>query len=270
MSTKSEEILKRIEKDRYLISCKCSICNKSFKDIILGTQHITDEHPKREKNNVIDNLTWDVKDDLKKWEILQELRTKRDEIINMLSDTKAIEGANIPEVVEIQRKKANISGIMSALIADMKKPDEEEAQEEEEEEEEEDIEEELDERDFESSDDDEDTEEDEETSGTKDTNNDIEDDADEETDDEPDDGKGSKKSKGKKRNLCELLEREIEKYSDAIKRLPMASEVEKLIKTKKRNKLRLYKYADQLDYYLGVAKAVSLIKESKIDLEIIL
>jgi len=50
----------------------------------------------------------------------------------------------------------------------------------------------------------------------------------------------------------------------------MASEVEKTISSKKKDQNKLYKYAEQLDYFLGVAKAVKIIKDSKMDLEIII
>ncbi len=258
MSSKTDEILKRIEKDRYLIPCKCLICNKSFPDVVLGTHHISKDHPKRKIKNVIDNLSWNIKDDLKKWEILLELKAERDRIINKLNDENAIKQAKIPDIVEIYRKKADISEIMKALIRDFETS--EAKQEVEEEEEIEEIEEELDERDFESSDDSEDGNEEEisiKSEGEKDEN-------------EIEDSKPSTGKKAKKRNLCDLLERELEKYVDSIKRLSMASQVEQALKYKNKEKIRLYKLAQQLDYYLGISKAIKIIKASKQDLEIII
>ena len=168
---KPAEIIKNVEKTRYLIPCKCKICNKSFDDLILGTLHISTDHRKREKTNVIDNLSWNVRDDLKKWDVLQELRAKRDLIINKLSDEKAIDQATIPDIVEIQRKKADISEIMKALLSDLEKAEKkpEAAESAEDEEEEEELEEDVDERDFEDSEEeDEEEDEGEETSSTTD------------------------------------------------------------------------------------------------------
>ncbi len=261
MSINSEELLKRIEKDRYLIPCKCKVCNKTFKDVVLGTQHVYDDHPKRDVKNVIDNLTWNLDDDLKKWKVLQVLKVKRDKIINKLSDERAIDAATIPDLVEIQRKNADISGIMQPLLSDLEKTEKPAKKEEATEEEpEEDIEEDLDERDFESS---EDAEEDEE-----DTEEDTMD-----SDEEPEELEDEKPRAGqsvKKRNLCELLEREIEKYLNAIKRLSMSTEVEKSLSSRKRSQATLDKYEDQLDYFLGVARAVKILKDSAPDLEIII
>ena len=247
--------MNQIEKDRYLIPCKCLICNKHYKDLLLGSQHVYEDHTDREKKNVIENLSWDLQFDLKKWEILQQLIAKRDIIISKLSDIYAIEQASIPEVVEIQRKKANISEIMNALLRDLEKK-EKTSEDKEIDEEIEDIEEEIDERDFESL---ETKEIKEQTSSKK------------EKDDEKSEAVKSTSSKvSKRRNLCELLEREVEKYVDAIKRLTMAEEVDKALSSKKKSQVKTYKLADQLDYFLGVAKAIKIIKESNADLEIII
>ncbi|MHA1649453.1 MAG: hypothetical protein ACTSYB_04590 [Candidatus Helarchaeota archaeon] len=50
----------------------------------------------------------------------------------------------------------------------------------------------------------------------------------------------------------------------------MASQVEQALKYKNKEKIRLYKLAQQLDYYLGISKAIKIIKASKQDLEIII
>lgn len=277
MSSETDEILSRIEKVRYLIPCKCLICNKSFDDIMLGTQHITDTHSKRKVKNVIENLSWDVKDDLKKWVILQELRTTREQTIQKLTDINAIDQAKLPEIVEIQRKKANIAEMLVTLQDELLKSgkEPEKAKETEEVEEgSEDLEEteELDEE-FDDSEDEIDEEdlkiaEDEEEIEAASTDSEAEEGSEEEEQEETEVTGAIKKSK--KRNLCELLERELEKYVDSIKRLSMASQVEQRLKSKKTDAVKLYKYAEQLDYYLGIAKAIRIIKASKTDLEIII
>ncbi|MFX1294943.1 MAG: hypothetical protein ACFFD2_08850 [Promethearchaeota archaeon] len=255
MSSTSDEILKRIEKDRYLIPCKCLICEEKFKDVILGSHHIFKKHPKRKIKNVIDNLSWDIKADLKKWEILQELKNKKDFIINTLSDETTIFQARIPDVVEIQRKKANISEIMKALLADFEKK-EESLKNGEIEEDIDDIDEEIDERDFESSEED------------------IADDDEETTIEDAKKQENNKnitsRKTSKKKNLCELLERELEKYINNIKRLSMSSQVERIIKTNQSGQTQINRLAKQLDYFLGISKAIKIIKDSKIDLEIII
>ena len=50
----------------------------------------------------------------------------------------------------------------------------------------------------------------------------------------------------------------------------MASQVEQALKSKGTTKVKLNDYADQLEYFLGISKAVKVIKESKQDLEILL
>ncbi len=281
MSSETDEILSRIEKVRYLIPCKCSICDKSFDDIMLGTLHITDKHSKRKVKNVIENLSWDVKDDLKKWVILQELRTTREQVIQKLTDINAIDQAKLPDVVEIQRKKANIAEMLVTLQDELLKAGKEpekakpEKETEEVEEESEELEEETEEmeEEFEDSEDEIDEKgfkiaEDEEEIEAASTDSEAEEGSEEEEQEETEATGAIKKSK--KRNLCELLERELEKYVDSIKRLSMASQVEQRLKSKKTDAVKLYKYAEQLDYYLGIAKAIRIIKASKTDLEIII
>lgn len=265
----TEKIIKQVEKDRYLIPCKCKICSKPFADIMVGIHHISNDHRNREEKNVIDNLSWNIEEDLKKWEILQELKTKRDEIINKLNDDKAIDQATIPDVVELHRSKADISEIMKALLSDIQKS-EQSASTEGEEDEVEDVEEDVDERDFEDS---EDEQEESETFGDEEEpieTTETEDEEEEDDDEEEEDSQASKTKGVKKRNLCDLLEREIQKYLDNIKRLTMASQVEQAMKSRDKDKVKLFKFSEQLDYYLGVSKAVKIIKESKQDLEIII
>ncbi|NVM55205.1 MAG: hypothetical protein HWN66_15980 [Candidatus Helarchaeota archaeon] len=250
-----EEVIKNIEKSRYLIPCTCKICKNSFKDIVIATNHIATEHKKREKMNVIENLSWKIQDDLKKWKLLQELRIKRNMIISKLFDENAINQAKIPDIVEIYRKKADISGIMSALMTALEKPEkklEEGADEAVEE-----LEEDIDERDFENSEGADKEEEGEENFSEADN-------------EESEEGESKTDQTVKKRNLCELLERELEKFLNAIKRLSMSSEVEKSLSSTKKSKAFLDKYTEQLNYFLGVAKAVKIIKDSAPDLEIII
>lgn len=253
-----EEVIKNIEKSRYLIPCTCKICKNSFKDIVIAINHIATEHKKREKMNVIENLSWKIQDDLKKWKLLQELKIKRNMIISKLFDENAINQAKIPDIVEIYRKKADISGIMSALMTALEKPEkklEEGADEAVEE-----LEEDIDERDFENSE----GEDEEEEEGAKNFSEAEED------NEESEEGESKTDQTVKKRNLCELLERELEKFLNAIKRLSMSSEVEKSLSSTKKSKAFLDKYTEQLDYFLGVAKAVKIIKDSAPDLEIII
>jgi len=270
LSLNSDELLKQIEKDRYLIPCKCKICNKSFKDVLLGTQHVYDKHPKREIKNVVDNLSWNIEADLKKWEILQILKIKRDKIINKLNDERAIEAANIPSVVEIQRKKADISGIMQPLISNLEKAKQSvknsESSANELEEEVEEIEEDIDERDFEGSEDDEENYEKKEPADSPD----IEEGVEKEEREEIEENRPKAGQPPRKRKLCDLLEREVEKYLNAIKRLNMSSEVEKLFNSRKKSQATLDKYMKQLDYFLGVAKAARILKTNAPNLEIII
>lgn len=275
MSTKIEEVLTRIEKDRYLISCKCNICNKTFKDLIIGTQHVYMDHPKRENRNVIDNLSWDLQDDLKQWKILQKLKLKRDLIISKLTDENAIKKAEIPEVFEIVRRKVSLSDLIKTLEEELatkevksKKAEDEEVAEEEDEE--------IDERDFEDSDDEEPEEENasngdiEDEDLAEDEEEDLEDEEEEEEEDEEASSKKAKtqdkveiiNDKAEIPKLIELLEREVDKYLRSIKRVSMADDVKRAVEAKKKKPPNLYKLADQIDYYLGVSKTVQLLKDS--------
>lgn len=42
--------LKLISKSRYLIPCKCVICDKKFEDIIIGGAHVYEKHKDRKKS----------------------------------------------------------------------------------------------------------------------------------------------------------------------------------------------------------------------------
>ncbi|TFG05144.1 MAG: hypothetical protein EU536_02890 [Promethearchaeota archaeon] len=274
MSIKTDELLTRIEKDRYLISCKCKLCNKQFKDIILGSQHVYDEHPKREIKNVVDNLVWDLQTDLKQWNLLQTLKLKRDAIINRLNDEKAINKAEIPATIEIVRRKVDISELITTLQEELAtkepkaKKKEGESESEETEDAEEEIEEEIDERDFEDASDD----SSEDTDSTNNADAELEDDDLLEDEDE-DETSGTPKSKSQEKaeiindraevpKLIELLEREVDKYLRSIKRISMADDVKRALDGKKIKRPNLNKLAEQLDYYLGISKAIRILKDS--------
>ncbi|MHA1264332.1 MAG: hypothetical protein ACTSRS_03775 [Candidatus Helarchaeota archaeon] len=272
MSTRSEnEILADIEKNRYLISCKCKICNKNFKDIILGSQHVYNDHPKRAVRNVIDNLTWDYNNDLRQWTKLQALKAKRDMIITKLTDEYAISEAKIPEIIEIARRNVNITGLIETLLKEMIQKEESSKKKEEDEEIE--IEEDIDERDFEI------TDEDEESNTIEEAVNDdeelekiINDDEELEENNEEDNGISPPSTtknkvevitnKSEIPKLIELLERELEKYIRRIRRISMAEDVKKALEGKKKKRPNLYKLADQLNYYLGISKAIQILKSS--------
>lgn len=264
MSSRIDDVLTRIAKDRYLITCKCKICNKSFKDIILGSQHIYENHPKREIKNVVENLSWDLQDDLKQWKTLQKLKSKRNAIIARLTDETAINQAEIPEKIEIVRRQVSISELIKTLQEELIKKDIKSKKKEEDEEV--DVEEEIDERDFETSDEDEsDVDE-----GTGTNNNEDKEDIDLSDEDEESPSKKSK-SQGKIEvindkaeipKLIELLEREVDKYLRSIKRVSMADDVKRALERKSKKRPNLVKLADRLDYYLGVSKAVQILKAS--------
>jgi len=262
-------VLARIEKDRYLIACKCKLCNKSFKDLLIGSQHVYENHPKREIKNVIENLSWDLQDDLKHWKTLQKLKSKRDVIIARLTDDTAINQAEIPEIIEIVRRQVSISELIKTLQEELTKKEIKPKKKEEadvEEEIAEEIDDEIDERDFETSDEEEG--EVDEGAATSETEDDLD-----LSDDEDEEESNSKKSKttGKIEvindkaeipKLVELLEREVDKYLRSIKRVIMADDVKRAIEGKGKKRPNLFKLADRLDYYLGVSKAVQILKDS--------
>lgn len=284
MSTKqaelsNQELLTQIEKNRYLIPCKCTICNKPFDDIILGSRHISEKHQKREVKNVIENLTWDVKSDLKNWEILQSLKIKRDTIISRLTNENAIKQATIPEIVEIARRKLNITKLIENLQVDLSKIEAKQTRKEETEDVE-DIEEELSEKGFDESEEGKEEEEyeieDMEEASKEDEKKEVEEDLIDELEEEGEEIAGSRtqvaQSSGEIEtitspedieNLAELLDHEVEKYIRSVKRIPMAIEVKRYLESKKGKTPMLYKLADQLDYYLGVSKAALMLRASK-------
>ncbi len=265
-----DTVLTRIEKDRYLITCKCKICNKSYKDLILGSQHVYENHPKREIKNVIENLSWDLQDDLKQWKALQKLKSKRDVIIARLTDDIAINQADIPEIIEIVRRKVSISELIRTLQEELTKKEDKSQKKEEVnvEEEIEEADEEIDERDFETSD---------EEVGEIAVNTEISETEDEESidlsDDDEEEESSAKKSKSKSKievindkaeipKLIELLDREVDKYLRSIKRVSMADDVKRAVEGKKKKRPNLFKLADRLDYYLGISKAIQILKDS--------
>lgn len=271
MSEDQQEFLGQIEKTRYLIPCKCSICSKSFPDIIIGSRHVSEQHPRREKRNVVENLTWDVKSDLKYWEILQSLRIKRDRIISKLKDENAIIQAKIPEVIDIARKKVNVVKLIETLEVDLSKKEEKESKKDESEEE---IEEEISESEFDSEEES-DAEEEGESSaekGESEESEELEDEYEEEDEDSSEknvkDSKASQEievvtSKEEITKLIELLEREVDKYLRGLKRVSMANEVKRVLESRKGKAPMIDKMEEQLDYYLGVSKAIETLKYGK-------
>ena len=271
MSEKEQEFLTQIEKTRYLIPCKCSICAKSFPDLILGSHHVSDQHPKREKKNVIENLTWDIKTDLKHWEILQSLRLKRDKIISKLKDENAIIQAKIPEVIDIARKKVNVLKLIETLEVDLSKKQEAASKKEESEEE---VEEEVHESDFGDSEDDSSAEEGEssaeesESEEAEEILDEYEEEGEEASESSTKDSKSSQEievitNKEEITKLTELLEHEVDKFLRSLKRIPMAAEVKRVLESKKGKAPMLSKMEEQVDYYLGISKAIEMLKLSK-------
>jgi predicted XRE-type DNA-binding protein len=279
LSTKQEGLITQIEKNRYLIPCKCTICNKSFEDLILGSRHVSEKHQNREVKNVIENLTWDVKSDLKNWEILQSLKIKRDTIISRLTNENAIKQATIPETIEIARKKVNITSLIENLQVDLSQIEAKLTKKEEAEDAEE-IEEELSEKDFSDSEEGREEEvyeiEEEEEVSSKDQKKEIEEDLINELEDEGEEINESETQESQSsgeteiitetediENLAQLLDHEVEKYVRSIRRIPMAIEVKRYLESKKGKTPMLYKLEDQLDYYLGVTKAALILRASK-------
>lgn len=273
MSENQQELLSQIEKTRYLIPCKCNICSKSLPDILVGSRHVTDQHPRREKRNVIENLTWDIKNDLKHWEILQSLRLKRDKIISKLKDEDAIIQAKIPEVIDIARKKVNVLKLIETLEVDLSKKEDNASKKDESEEE---VEEEIRESDFGGSEDESSAEEEESDSSAEEgESEESEEDLEEyEEEEEGSSESGTKDSKASQEievvtskdeiaKLTELLEHEVDKFLRSLKRVSMAGEVKRVLESKKGKSPMLYKMEEQLDYYLGISKAIETLKYSK-------
>jgi predicted XRE-type DNA-binding protein len=274
LSENQQEFLNQIEKTRYLIPCKCSICAKSFPDIIVGSRHVSEQHPRREKRNVVENLTWDVKTDLKHWEILQSLRLKRDRIISKLKDDNAIMQAKIPEVIDIARKKVNVLKLIETLEVDLSKKEEKASKKDESEEEE--VEEEIRESDFGGSEDDSSAEEAEADSSAEESESGESEEVLEEYEEEEEESSesASKDSKTSQEievitnkeeitKLTELLEHEVDKFLRGLKRISMAGEVKRVLESKKGKSPMLYKMEKQIDYYLGISKAIETLKYSK-------
>ncbi len=120
----SQESLRLIEKQRYLIPCKCRICNKGFEDIMICQKHIYKEHEKREKTNIIDNIIWNVEDDIKKYEILKKLEDERNLILKKLTDDKELEEIEIPLTIKIKNKEYELKSFIDSLDDKDKKPEE--------------------------------------------------------------------------------------------------------------------------------------------------
>lgn len=112
----SKDSITLIEKQRYLIPCKCRICKKGFSDIMLCQRHIFEEHPNREKRNIIDNMIWNVEDDVKKYEILQEMEDQRTEILKKLNDYTLLEKVEIPVKIKIKTKEYELKSFVNSII----------------------------------------------------------------------------------------------------------------------------------------------------------
>ncbi|MHA1783776.1 MAG: hypothetical protein ACTSVY_06595 [Candidatus Helarchaeota archaeon] len=124
---KNLEDLELIEKQRYLIPCKCRICKKGFQDIMLAQRHVFEEHPDRKKKNIIDNIVWNLEDDMKKYRILQDLEAKRNSILKKLNDDREIEKAIIPPLLKIRKKEYQLKSFIDSKTESRdKKPSDEE------------------------------------------------------------------------------------------------------------------------------------------------
>ena len=111
----SKEAINLIEKQRYLIPCKCNICKKGFSDIMLCQQHINEEHADREKRNIIDNMIWNVEDDTKKYAILQDLEDQRTIILKKINDLNEIEKIDIPVKIKIKNKEYELKSFVNSI-----------------------------------------------------------------------------------------------------------------------------------------------------------
>ena len=120
----SQDALKLIEKQRYLIPCKCKICKKGFQDIMICQKHIYDEHKNREKANIIENIVWNVDDDVKKYNILKKLEKERNAILKKLTDDRELEGIEVPSTLKIKTKEYGLQAFIESLTDKEKKPGE--------------------------------------------------------------------------------------------------------------------------------------------------
>ena len=111
----NKDSIELIEKQRYLIPCKCKICKKGFSDIMLCQRHIFEEHPDREKRNIIDNMVWNVEDDVKKYAILQELEDQRTEILKKINDFTVLEKIEIPTRIKIKTKEYELKSFVNSI-----------------------------------------------------------------------------------------------------------------------------------------------------------
>jgi len=121
MST--QDSINLIEKQRYLIPCKCKICKKGFQDLMIGQRHVYEDHKDREKPNIIDNLIWNVDDDIKKYHILKKLERERNLILKKLIDEKELEGIKIPNSLKIRTKTYELNSFIDSVLDKEKKPD---------------------------------------------------------------------------------------------------------------------------------------------------
>ena len=110
-----QEQLKLIEKQRYLIPCQCKICKSRFDDIILCQIHIFEEHPDRKNENIVDNMTWNVEADIRRYKILQELEGLRNRILKKLNDPREISESNIPSSIKIKNKEVNVNSFINSI-----------------------------------------------------------------------------------------------------------------------------------------------------------
>ena len=125
----SQDSIDLIEKQRYLIPCKCKICKKSFQDLMIGQKHIYEDHKDREKSNIIDNLIWNVDDDIKKYNILKKLEAERNLILKKLTEEKELENIEIPMKLKIKIKEYEIKSFIDSLSGKGDKPEEKEIKE---------------------------------------------------------------------------------------------------------------------------------------------
>ncbi|NHI93341.1 MAG: hypothetical protein EAX96_12720 [Candidatus Lokiarchaeota archaeon] len=116
----SKDPLFLIEKQRYLIPCKCKICKKGFQDIMICQRHIFEEHSDREQRNIIDNMVWNVDDDAKKYAILQDLEEHRNLILKKLNDLNEIEKAEIPSKIKIRKTEYELKAFVDSLKSENK------------------------------------------------------------------------------------------------------------------------------------------------------
>ncbi|MHA1377967.1 MAG: hypothetical protein ACTSRG_06260 [Candidatus Helarchaeota archaeon] len=114
MSTDTEKEIIKIKRTRYLIPCKCKICKKKFKDIILATRHINQTHKER-KSNIIENLEWNLEIDNKNWKILNDIEEKRSKILWDLYDDDTILTAKVPKIIKIGKEEYRLRNLVEGL-----------------------------------------------------------------------------------------------------------------------------------------------------------